>query len=438
VKPHKLVLRCFVALALVLSAVAAIIFVVARALAPAPGEWATTLRWGKFERQVGVPALVQLATIPSVARLVSGHTFATPAGPVAALWNDASESLQLRCQPCLLQHVGLGAEPIKLHAAELSVRRQYANMSGQVRLEAQGAQPPLKVDWAGRLTMQGIQLNIELPSTPIASAYALFAAHIPELATAHMEGTFAARATLNLPSGAFSVTPTVATFSVSGLGTEALIGARSACGPGAPLRADSWLARAVVAAEDQRFYEHPGFDVIEMQHAFSSQSPAKLRGASTPWQSLRGASTPWQSLRGASTITQQLAKLVLTGDERSAARKLRELLYAVEMERTLGKARILSLYLAHAPWGQGQCGAHSAAKHYFGVSPQRLSPQQAAWLAAMLHQPDAEASAWEQSGQVNLNRTATVLKAMRGMPRRQRMAFDLGEVRLARHVPTSR
>ena len=76
---------------------------------------------------------------------------------------------------------------------------------------------------------------------------------------------------------------------------------------------------------------------------------------------------PAQVERGGSTLTQQLAKLLVTGSERSAERKLRELLYAVEMEQTLGKARILQLYLDNAPWGAGHllCGAEAAARRYF-------------------------------------------------------------------------
>ena len=81
---------------------------------------------------------------------------------------------------------------------------------------------------------------------------------------------------------------------------------------------------------------------------------------------------------------------MLTGDERSAARKLRELLYAVEMERTLGKARILQLYLALAPWGEGVCGAERAVRVHLGQrDASAVGPVAAAWLASLLPQPDA-------------------------------------------------
>jgi membrane peptidoglycan carboxypeptidase len=136
-------------------------------------------------------------------------------------------------------------------------------------------------------------------------------------------------------------------FSVSGLGTERLLTAQlpPACRTGAadatPL--GGWLPRALVAAEDARFWEHPGY---EIEHLLAAGAHNQRDGS---------------ALRGASTLTQQLAKLTITGDDRSAARKLRELLYAVEMERTLGKARILQMYLALAPWGDGVCGAERAA-----------------------------------------------------------------------------
>ena len=129
-------------------------------------------------------------------------------------------------------------------------------------------------------------------------------------------------------------------------------------------------------------------------------------------------------------MSQQLAKLLITGDERSPVRKLRELLYAVEMEQTLGKNRILRLYLATAPWGAGLCGAEAAAKHYLGRSAHQLNPTQAAWRAAMLHNPSLEAKRWADTGHINVARTQWVLLGMRPIPRSQR-------IKLAQEVPTT-
>jgi membrane peptidoglycan carboxypeptidase len=169
------------------------------------------------------------------------------------------------------------------------------------------------------------------------------------------------------------------------------------------LTPESWLSRAVIAAEDQRFWDHPGYDIVEVAESFALNQD-KQRIA-----------------RGASTLSQQAARLLVTGGERSPARKLRELLYAVEMEQTLGKARILHLYLDNAPWGEGLCGADAAALHYFGVRANELRMTQAAWLAAMLHNPDMEAKRWAERGTIDTARAQWVLLGMRGMPRPRRM-----------------
>jgi membrane peptidoglycan carboxypeptidase len=202
-----------------------------------------------------------------------------------------------------------------------------------------------------------------------------------------------------LPDGKLSIQPRIDGFVVDGLGTEALVGARSQCTRRASrLGSDSWLARAVIAAEDQRFWEHPGYDMVEVAAALSRNQESQ------------------RVARGASTLSQQLARLLVTGGERSPVRKLRELLYAVELERTLGKARILHLYLDNAPWGEGLCGAEAAARHYFGVRADELTVAQAGWLAAMLHNPQLEAQRWAAAGTINVARAQWVVLGMRGMP----------------------
>src|SRR5262249_11061730 len=130
----------------------------------------------------------------------------------------------------------------------------------------------------------------------------------------------------------------------------------------------------------------------------------------------------WQSnqadgsaLLGGSTLTQQLAKLVYTGGDRSATRKLRELLYAAEMERTLGKARILQLYLALAPWGQGVCGAERAARVYRHRRPSRLGPVESAGLASRLPSPDAQLARLAAGEPVDSARVEFIIEGMRPM-----------------------
>src|SRR5262249_54768926 len=125
-------------------------------------------------------------------------------------------------------------------------------------------------------------------------------------------------------------------------------------------------------------------------------------------------------LRGASTLTQQLARMLYTGGERTAIRKLRELLYAVEMERTLGKQRILELYLNSVDWGPGLCGARLAAHTYFGKAPSKLSALEAAWLAASLHQPQRAYEREFLTGHPDLVRAHGVLAQMRSVPTLER------------------
>ena len=411
-----------IVLMLVTAVIAVIVFLlVARhALKPAPGDWATTLRAGPVEVPVGVPSLIWLGTTPWVAALLDGYSLPTRLGTVHLRWQASNDTLTLSCKPCRIPAHGLGAERLRVEDASLSVRRHGAQLEGSLTVGTVAA------TWHGAIFPQSIKLQFALPPTPIRDGYALFASAIPELQQASIDGTFSFNATVSLPSGSYALTPRVEGFAVHGLGTEALVGARSRCGAGpdthkgsgkgsgkskvssaskAGLGPDSSLARAVIAAEDQRFYEHTGFDLVELGTSFERNH--------------RHGSIE----RGASTLSQQLARLLITGGERTPARKLRELLYAVEMEQTLGKARILRLYLDHAPWGNGICGAQAASNHYFGIRAQDLDAGQAVWLAAMLHQPAVEAQRWASTGHINLPRAQWVATSLRPMPRRQREAL---------------
>jgi membrane peptidoglycan carboxypeptidase len=202
-----------------------------------------------------------------------------------------------------------------------------------------------------------------------------------------------------------TVQPELTGMTVRGLGTDNWAHVRSDCARNlAPtkLSIDSPLARAVIAAEDQRFFDHPGYDLVEMTLALHSN---QIEG---------------DNFRGASTLTQQVAKLLVAGSERTPLRKLRELLYAVEMEQTLGKARILRLYMDHAPWGNGLCGATSAATTYFGVRADELTAAQAVWMAAMLHNPTMEARNWQATGHINRARAQWVAGNLWSLPKAQR------------------
>jgi membrane peptidoglycan carboxypeptidase len=119
-------------------------------------------------------------------------------------------------------------------------------------------------------------------------------------------------------------------------------------------------------------------------------------------------------------------------------RKLRELLYALEMERTLGKPRILELYLNTVDWGPGVCGVKAAARAYFGKPAARLTPIEAAWLAGVLRDPHV---AWEQQFRAHRpdrSRATQVLMQMRDWPKRERQRWSAQALAFAPATATRR
>ncbi len=129
------------------------------------------------------------------------------------------------------------------------------------------------------------------------------------------------------------------------------------------------LKRAVVAAEDDRFLDHEGFDWEGIQRALE-KNERKGRLAA-----------------GGSTISQQLAKNLFLSPSRSWLRKAQEAVITVMIERTWDKRRILEVYLNVVEWGNGLFGAEAAARRYYGVPASQLGPGQAARLAVMLPNP---------------------------------------------------
>jgi monofunctional biosynthetic peptidoglycan transglycosylase len=128
------------------------------------------------------------------------------------------------------------------------------------------------------------------------------------------------------------------------------------------------VSRAVVAAEDGRFWRHWGFDFEEMRMAGMSVFDGELP-------------------RGASTITQQLMKNLFGSAGRNPIRKLYDVTLTPPAEVILGKDRILELYLNNVEWGPGIYGIEAAARHHYGVRARNLSRAQAAGLAALLPNP---------------------------------------------------
>ena len=129
-------------------------------------------------------------------------------------------------------------------------------------------------------------------------------------------------------------------------------------------------ALAVVAAEDQKFADHFGFDVQSIVDSIENFED--------------GA-----SLRGASTISQQVAKNLYLWPGRSYVRKGLEAYFTVLIEVSLPKRRILEIYLNIAELGPGIYGVPAASRYYFNRDPLRISNSEAALLAAVLPNPNA-------------------------------------------------
>ncbi len=132
----------------------------------------------------------------------------------------------------------------------------------------------------------------------------------------------------------------------------------------------SYLKNAVVAIEDERFYEHGGVDYWGVLRA----TLANLRG---------------RLAQGASTITMQVARNFFLTNEKSFTRKIYEVLLAWKIESNLSKEQILELYMNQIYLGQRAYGFSSAAQIYFGKDIQRISIAEAAMLAGLPKAPSA-------------------------------------------------
>lgn len=370
-------------------------FAMLRLLRPVDGEWAETLHLGPWQRQVSVPALIRLATHPVMLRVLEDRALRTPFGRVR-LAADGPDGWRGECAPCALRGIGVPGDPVRLKRIGFTLSRDAdMNLHGRFALGEEAR--AVRGRWRAVLTPQQLLIEASADDTPVADAFALFAASIPELPRAQIDGRLRFDLDLRLPARTLRFRPQVDGLRVAGLGTEVLMNAVPSCAGSVPVPASgfgTWLPRAVIAAEDQRFFEHTGYDADEIASAMS-----------------------FEPQRGASTLSQQVARLVYTGGAHGHVRKLRELLYAVELDRTLGKARVMHLYLSLVPWGEGRCGAHAAAWHLLHKRADRLTPAEAAWLASLLHNPDLELARWSASGAVNGPRLRWVMSQLRPLPK---------------------
>jgi monofunctional glycosyltransferase len=130
-----------------------------------------------------------------------------------------------------------------------------------------------------------------------------------------------------------------------------------------------YAVKAVIIAEDDKFWSHEGFDFEAIQKAMEKDLQRRRFRA------------------GGSTISQQLAKNLYLTPAKNPIRKLKEAILTWRLERNLSKRRIIELYLNVAEWGDGIFGIEAAARHYFGKGAGTLTAREAAALAVVLPSP---------------------------------------------------
>jgi len=135
-------------------------------------------------------------------------------------------------------------------------------------------------------------------------------------------------------------------------------------------RISPYLIKAVLIAEDDKFWSHEGFDYEAIQKAIEKDMKAK------------------KFKLGGSTISQQLAKNLYLSPAKNPIRKIREAIITWKLEKVLSKKRILELYLNVVEWGDGGIfGIETASRHYYGKPASDLNPEEASRLATVLPNP---------------------------------------------------
>lgn len=153
-----------------------------------------------------------------------------------------------------------------------------------------------------------------------------------------------------------------------------------------------YVIKAILTAEDDRFFEHGGFDWKQIREALLYNIKKKSYA------------------HGASTITQQLARNLFLGKKKSLLRKVRESILTYQLESHLSKKRILELYLNFAEFGPGIYGISAASRYHFQTDAKRVSPSQAALLAAVL--PNPKVLGKRPYGSRTFSRQASILMRM--------------------------
>lgn len=162
-------------------------------------------------------------------------------------------------------------------------------------------------------------------------------------------------------------------------------------------RISPYLVKAVLIAEDDKFWRHEGFDYEAIQKAIERDIRER------------------KFKLGGSTISQQLVKNLYLSPSKNPLRKIVEALITWRMEKVLSKKRILEIYLNVIEWGDGIFGAEAASRHYFGKPASELTPEEATRLAAVLPNPRIYNPAGEQRYVINRSRLIYTIMVRRGI-----------------------
>lgn len=310
-----------------------------------------------------------------------------------------------------------------------------AEMEGTLeRLEGQATLGDLVLD----VRVEDPVLSLTLASSDARQVLGIVEDIIPELKDAELRGTLGGSASWNRETDAWTLEPHLEGLAVQGAvpNLEQLRWGRfsyrawdtdgqpivRASGEGTSdwtsLRdVSEHLPAAIVAAEDSAFYRHKGYDPKAIQAAIVSNQEAG------------------SVVRGGSTLTQQLAKNLFLSGERTLERKLRELLLAVELDRALGKDRVMELYVNVVEWGPEIWGVQQASDIYFARRPATLPPNEAAFLAAILPSPRTFYTEWYLRGRAGSFKMDWVLTNMADGKHFSHQRADGEKARPLRFVP---
>jgi hypothetical protein len=322
---------------------------------------------------------------------------------------DGVAQIHVEGDDWMVRHARLSPRPLPLPrvVADLVVD-EALQLSGPVQVG------DARIELTGACT-DDCRLTLELPDQDADAVLRVFEPIVPELKRATVSGTLGGTVQVGLFSKTVDLEPRIGELVVQGavqnlgelrsgrfqhraLDAQGDVIVRTT-GEGTrgwvPLRSISpFVPAAVIASEDSRFRAHAGYDPVSIAAAVQANRDAD----------------GW--VRGGSTLTQQLAKNLYLEPDRTVERKLRELLLAVELDRALGKDRVMELYLNVVEFGPGIWGVGAATDRYFLKSPANLQPHEAAFMAALLPDPRTFYNTRYLRGRANQLRTDWILTNM--------------------------